>query len=239
MEVVLKAYCPRDGWAVDVDPENDPTYPMRNRDAAVERGYRWQRPTQQVVAIEVLQSIERPQMSAVFGTSTPPSGVSGALRRFAYRYGESSYAHWFPLVVADRVNVIEGLLGDLSHAQPPNIFMELGWKARWRYDRRRFATRLGTKAALLGATGALTYFGIRRREEDRQPEQAGATRPDDTVRTSAAAGAPGEAPRDGTAEKADRGLELVARGPELEPTRRGRLGRAGERLDREGVAAGT
>jgi len=251
MEVILRAYCPRDGWAVDVDPENDPTYPVRNRDAAVERGYCWQRPSQQVVDIEVLQSIERPNMSAVFGTSTPPSGLSGALRRFAYRYGESSYAHWLPLLVANRVNVVEGLLDDLSHAQPPNIFKELGWRAQWYYDRRRFVTRLGTKAALLGSMGALTYFGIRRqRAEDRNAPRrtldvrpldeaaspflipiedlsqfAAATLPDDTARTGAAARAPAEAPPVGTTQKTDRELELVARGPELEPPPSARLDR--------------
>ena len=50
---------------------------------------------------EVLHSNERPNISAAFGTSTPPSGLSGALRRFAFRYSESSYAHWLPLMLAD------------------------------------------------------------------------------------------------------------------------------------------
>ncbi len=48
----------------------------------------------QPVNVEVLHSNERPHLTAVFGTSSPPSGLSGSIRRFAFRYSESSYGHW-------------------------------------------------------------------------------------------------------------------------------------------------
>ena len=74
--------------------------------------------------VEVLHSNERPDLTSVFGTSTPPSGPSGSLRRLAFRYSESSYGHWLPLVLADRVSVVEGVVGDLKHGHVPNILAE-------------------------------------------------------------------------------------------------------------------
>jgi hypothetical protein len=44
----------------------------------------WQRPTQQQSDVEILQSIEHIRRPAVFGTSSPPSGLSGMLRRLAF-----------------------------------------------------------------------------------------------------------------------------------------------------------
>ena len=69
------------GWGVDADPKNDPTYPMKHRTNEEHAGYSWVRPSQQPVNIEVLHSNERPNVTAVFGTSSPPSGLSGMIRR--------------------------------------------------------------------------------------------------------------------------------------------------------------
>jgi hypothetical protein len=96
------------GWGIDANPDNDPTYPMKNRNNGEHAGYSWERPPQQPVNVEVLHSNERPNVSAAFGTSTPPAGLSGMIRRFAFRYSESSYGHWLPLMLADRVGVVEG-----------------------------------------------------------------------------------------------------------------------------------
>jgi hypothetical protein len=96
------------GWGVDADPRNDPTYPMKHRNDGEHAGYSWERPPQQPITTEILHSIERPDVTSVFGTSTPPSGLSGSIRRFAFRYSESSYGHWLPLMLADRVSVVEG-----------------------------------------------------------------------------------------------------------------------------------
>ncbi len=32
------------GWGVDADPKNDPTYPMKRRTDAEQKGYAWERP---------------------------------------------------------------------------------------------------------------------------------------------------------------------------------------------------
>jgi len=124
------------GWGIDIDPKNDPTYPIKYRTDAEQRGYTWQRPPQQPVDVEVLHSIERPNVSAVFGTSVPPTGLSGQIRRFAFRFSESEYGHWLPLLLADRVNVVEGIIDDIKQGHVPNIFAEKGMKADWKYNRK-------------------------------------------------------------------------------------------------------
>jgi hypothetical protein len=148
------------GWGVDADPKNDPTYPMKYRNNGEHAGYSWARPPQQPITIEVLHSNERPNVTSVFGTSTPPSGLSGVIRRIAFRYSESSYGHWLPLMLADRVSVVEGVLGDLKHGHVPNTFVERGWKAEWKHNRTSLVRRILVRVVLVSA--AIAYFSSRR-----------------------------------------------------------------------------
>jgi hypothetical protein len=147
------------GWGVDADPKNDPTYPMKKRTDAEQAGYSWVRPPQQPAGVEVLRSVERPNLSATFGTVIPPSGLSGVIRRFAFKYSESSYGHWLPLLLADRVGVIEGYVDDLRQGRIPNVFAERGWKAEWRHNKRGLAARVLLTAALVTATTAYLRRG--------------------------------------------------------------------------------
>ena len=149
------------GWGVDAEPKNDPTYPMKHRNDGEQAGYRWQRPTQQPVNTEVLHSNERPNVTAVFGTSAPPIGLSGVLRRFAFKYSESSYGHWLPLMLADRVGEVESVLEDLGRGHLPNLPAELGWKAEWKHNRQNLVARLAV-ATVLVAT-AFHYLRSKRR----------------------------------------------------------------------------
>ena len=140
------------GWGVDADPENDPSYPYREREKDDHSG-KWNRPPQQNVEIEVLQSIEHKQRPAVVGTSTPPSGLSGALRRLAYRKSESNLLHWLLLLGADRVNMVEGVVQDLGRGKVPNIPAETGMRADWQHDKPRFFIKsaIGLGAVALAA----------------------------------------------------------------------------------------
>jgi hypothetical protein len=148
------------GWGVDADARNDPTYPMKHRNDGEHAGYSWERPPQQPITTEILHSNERPNVTSVFGTSTPPSGLSGVIRRFAFRYSESSYGHWLPLMLADRVSVVEGVFGDLKHGHVPNVFAELGWKAEWKHNRTSLVRRILVRVVLVSA--AVAYFRSRR-----------------------------------------------------------------------------
>ncbi|HEX8352623.1 MAG TPA: hypothetical protein VF611_06985 [Pyrinomonadaceae bacterium] len=164
------------GWGVDADRGNDPTYPMKRRNDGEHEGYSWDRPAQQPVDVEVLHSNERPNVSAVFGTSTPPAGLSGVIRRFAFKYSESSYGHWLPLMLADRVGVVEGYLEDLSRGHVPNVFAERGWKAEWKHNRKSLVTRVAVGAVV--AAAAVAYLSSRRDDSDTE----GSRRADESAR---------------------------------------------------------
>ena len=105
--------------------------------------------------VELLKSTERPQVSAVFGESAPPVGLSGVIRRFAFKYSESHYGHWLPLLLADRVNVVEGVLDDLRHGHIPNIFAEKDYETEWEHNKTRLIIRLTAAAALVAGTVVL------------------------------------------------------------------------------------
>ena len=150
------------GWGIDIDPKNDPTYPMKRRNNGEHAGYSWERPTQQPQTIEVLHSNERPNISATFGTSLPPAGVSGMIRRAAFNFSENSYGHWLPLMLADRVGMVEGVVTDLARGHVPNVFGEMGWKAEWKHNRKSLVTRVLVGAVI--ASVAVAY--LRRRNDD-------------------------------------------------------------------------
>ncbi len=143
------------GWGVDADPKNDPTYPMKHRTDEEHEGYTWDRPPQQPIDIEVLHSNERPNVTAVFGTSMPPQGLSGMIRRYAFKYGEGSFGHWIPLILADRVGEVEGIIEDISHGHVPNIFAEKGMKAQMKHNPKGLAQQLAITAAVVGGLAFL------------------------------------------------------------------------------------
>jgi len=160
MEHTVKDPSQIKGWGVDADPNNDPTYPMKHRTDGEHEGYSWERPQQQPLTVEVLHSNERPDVTSVFGTSTPPSGPSGALRRLAFRYSESSYGHWLPLMLADRLSVGEGVVGDVRQGRVPNVFAERGWNAEWKHNRISLLRRILVRVVLVYA--AVAYLSSRR-----------------------------------------------------------------------------
>lgn len=155
MENMAQKYAHIKGWGIDADPKNDPTYPFKHHTDGEHEGYSWERPELQPVTIEVLQSIERPNVSAVFGTSVPPSGLSGRIRRYAFIYSENEYGHWLPLLLADRVNMVEGLIDDVRRGRIPNIFAEKGFGAEWKHDRAGFVQR-----ALVTAVVSVAIFSL-------------------------------------------------------------------------------
>lgn len=152
------------GWGVDANRRNDPTYPMKNR-ADVEPDFQrtsWDRPPVQNLTQETLRSIERPTPSAVVGSGPPPSGLSGYLRRYAFRYSESQHAHWIPLLLADRINEWEGIIEDLSTGKIPNIFREQGGRAAWKYNRPAMIRKLACVAI---GTGLLCAYLWKRKTQ--------------------------------------------------------------------------
>jgi hypothetical protein len=148
MESKEKDFSHIKGWGIDADPKNEPTYPIKKYTGDDHNRINWERPPLQPITVEVLKSNERPNVTAVFGTVAPPSGLSGAIRRYAFKYSESSYGHWLPLLLADRVNVVEGFIDDLKQGHVPNIFAEKGWGAEWKYNRKGLIRKVAAGTAL-------------------------------------------------------------------------------------------
>jgi hypothetical protein len=156
------------GWGVDADPENDPTYPIREREKDDASGVMaWTRPQLQETDVEILQSIEHNRRPAVVGTSTPPSGVSGMIRRAAFRKSESNWWHWLMLMGADRINVVEGVVQDLARAKIPNIPAEMGARAEWKHNKKGLVTKIAVMAAIGVAAAAL----LSRKGDDEEEEE--------------------------------------------------------------------
>lgn len=143
------------GWGIDADPTNEPTHPIKKYTGDDHNRLNYERPPLQPVNMEILQSNEHARMPAVFGNSVPPSGLSGRIRRKAFKQSESEYGHWLPLLLADRVNMVEGIIDDIKRGHIPNIFAEKGWKAEWKYNRKAAVQKLTVFAFI---TTALVVF---------------------------------------------------------------------------------
>ncbi len=152
------------GWGMDADPENDPTYPMKHWNGADHERLNYEKAPQQPIDIEVLHSVERPGITRVFGTSTPPSGLSGAVRRYAYKYSEATATHWMTLILADRIDVIQGKINDLKQGILPNPWIERGWRAEWKHNRLAFISKAATTALLISA-GIMLLSGKNKRKQ--------------------------------------------------------------------------
>ena len=154
------------GWGADLDNAMRPAYFMERMPARLE-GDHFHAPVQQAQTVEILQSIERPSITPIFGTPLPPSGMSGMLRRAAFKYSESDLRHWLMLLLADRVNMVEGLGADLMRGHVPNLFSEMGGKAEFKYNRQAAIQKAVVVSAVVGL-GLLLWSQSKGREDDRR-----------------------------------------------------------------------
>src|SRR5690606_23791588 len=111
------------GWGVDADPANRPQYPKDRFD--LETGAHWEFPERQAQLYPREKSPEHRFVTPVFGTTLPPKGVSGMIRRAAYQHGEGKTMHWLMLMAADRVDVVESRLSALARGKPDRAFQEM------------------------------------------------------------------------------------------------------------------
>ena len=118
----LRARIP--GWGADLDPADRPSYPREQ--PGIETGAHWDFPERQPEKRPRERSVEHAFLPPVFGTSTPPAGVSGAIRKYAYKYSEGRTAHWLLLVAADRVDAWEHHLKSFATLRPDNPVTETG-----------------------------------------------------------------------------------------------------------------
>lgn len=148
------------GWGSDIDRSQRPAVPREHRPARLQHVHFEEMPPQKP-NVDVLHSAERPGLTPVFGSTLPPRGASGALRRFAFGYSENDLRHWLLLLAADRVDVVEGLVSDLAHGHVPRLYAETGGRAELRHNPRAAVA----KAAVLAA-GLTLFIAWRRRRTD-------------------------------------------------------------------------
>jgi hypothetical protein len=118
----LRARIP--GWGADLDPADRPSVP---RERSGPTGAHWDFPDRQPEKWLRERSIEHKFLTPVFGTSTPPRGLSGAIRKYAYRrYSEGRAAHWLLLLAADRVDAQESHLRSFLTFRPDNPITQTG-----------------------------------------------------------------------------------------------------------------
>jgi len=120
----LRARIP--GWGVDLDPRDRPSYPkLELREDRT--GAHWDFPERQVEERPRERSIEHAFVTPVFGTAQPTRGVSGALRKYAYRrHSEGKMAHWLILMAADRVDSMGSSATSVLRGKPDNPITETG-----------------------------------------------------------------------------------------------------------------
>ncbi|MDF2449552.1 MAG: hypothetical protein K0R26_2056 [Bacteroidota bacterium] len=158
MEKKVIDYTKINGWGVDHDPENEPTYPIKKYTGDDHQRKNWSRPPLQKTTVEILKSTERPYNTAVFGSVYPPKGLSGAIRRLAFKYSENMYRHWLPLLLADRIDVIEGLFGDIFHGRIPRLLHERGWGALWKFRPDLLIRKIIVRLLVLAAVVFLIIY---------------------------------------------------------------------------------
>lgn len=139
------------GWGADLNPADRPAYPKERMPARLP-GLHWDQPAQQETSVEVLCSTERDsKITPVFGSTVPPSGLSGVMRRLAFKYSENDLRHWMILLAADRTNVVEGVASDLMRGHVPNVLGEMGIGAAWKHDRAGVLRKVAVGAAVTAA----------------------------------------------------------------------------------------
>ncbi|MDF2694628.1 MAG: hypothetical protein K0S65_3011 [Labilithrix sp.] len=93
------------GWGADASLERRPGVPEERHPPKPFGGIAGF-PSQQIVGTPSVTSRYRP-LTPVYGTAIPPRGLSGVIRRLAYRIPDYKARRWVLLIVADRVDVIE------------------------------------------------------------------------------------------------------------------------------------
>jgi hypothetical protein len=163
----LRARIP--GWGADLDPADRPSYPKLQYPA--DTGAHWDFPERQPGGEGRERSIEHAFVTPVFGTAQPLRGLSGGVRRFAYRrFSEGRLAHWLLLIVGDRIDAWGSHLRSFASRRPDvpasGLRSELthgGLRSRrGRSDARHQVLDPVVVAGPWVAGAAVTYTGVRR-----------------------------------------------------------------------------
>ena len=169
----LRARIP--GWGADLDPKDRPAVPQLQFHEDLTGAHWGEFPDRQEEKWPRERSIEHEMLTPVFGTSTPPKGLSGVLRKYAYtRHSEAKAAHWLILIAADRVDAWEEHLRSFASLRPDNPITQTGIRSELTHH--GLASRFGKRRVDLShqpidpvivagpwlLAGALAYRGIKK-----------------------------------------------------------------------------
>jgi hypothetical protein len=92
----------------DLKMSDRPGVPMERADhGPLTPATHWREPERMRNDPSVTRRMELKQMTPMFSTAYPPKGISGMIRRRAYRVPETHARHWMSLLLADRVELWE------------------------------------------------------------------------------------------------------------------------------------
>jgi hypothetical protein len=163
------------GWGVDL-PENLRTAVPQESFEPGRSGAPWEFPERQRARFPRERSPEHKFLTPVFGTTCPPKGLSGAIRRYAYRFSEGRPIHWLLLVAADRVDVMESRVAAAARGRPDSRILESGVLSE--FKRGGLRSRLGQGRAdvkhhwvdaLMFAAPYVTFAGVLYMARRRRP----------------------------------------------------------------------
>lgn len=113
------------GWGVDRDKADRPAVPREFAEPH-DTGAHWSFPERQSGSAGREKSIEHAFVTPVFGTGAPLHGISGAVRRLAYRFSEGRAAHWLLLIAGDRIDSGGAHVRSFATTRPDNPVTETG-----------------------------------------------------------------------------------------------------------------
>ena len=161
------------GWGLDTDEIHRHT--ADEREDFGDTGAHWSFPDRQPDDSDRERSIEHKMLTPVYGTAQPLHGLSGVIRRFAYRnFSETRNTRWLILLLGDRVDAAGAHFQSSLTARPDNPITQTAILSEPRYRplRSRFGRgRLDLRHTWMDplivagpwiAAGAVLVLGARR-----------------------------------------------------------------------------
>ena len=72
------------------------------------------------------------------------------MREAASKYSENDLRHWGILLLADRVNMVEGVVAGLSRGHTPNLYAETNMKSDFQFNRVGAIKKTAIAALVVG-----------------------------------------------------------------------------------------
>jgi hypothetical protein len=143
------------GYGADAEPAARPGVPRERIPPG--RGAWWSRPEQQR-GVEALSRQGLRAATPAFGTAQPPRGLSGVLRRAAYRIPEHRASRWALLLAGDRLDALEHRLARSAWLVPASVAGAAGYALVARALRRRERRGGGAAQAMRRVIAAMQLW---------------------------------------------------------------------------------